>query len=142
MGIVYAIRCRETGEVYVGSTKLTLNKRMSVHYSHNCVSKQIMERGNYIVEILEEVEDVEQLRWRELHYVDTLDKCINIRKPIVSENYKSEYNKQYAKDNADVIKARHNHWSSEKITCECGRQVRRGDISSHRKTLIHLNLIP
>ena len=48
-----------------------------------------------------------------------------------------ERDKEYRTNNIDKIKARVN----EKITCECGCKIRRGDIAAHKKTQKHINLM-
>jgi hypothetical protein len=55
MARVYAIICYDTGEIYIGSTKLEMNKRMKVHKREEnlCLSKQIINRGEYDVIVLE-----------------------------------------------------------------------------------------
>ena len=55
MARVYAIICYDTGEIYVGSTKLQMNKRMDAHKREDnlCLSKQIINRGEYDVIVLE-----------------------------------------------------------------------------------------
>jgi len=45
--------------------------------------------------------------------------------------------KEYYINNEDKIKAN----ASEKITCECGCEIRRDDIARHKKSQKHLNLI-
>jgi len=53
--IIYKIVCNITGEVYYGHTTLTLEKRLFYHKkpSNPCRSKQIIERGNYRIDLLE-----------------------------------------------------------------------------------------
>jgi len=49
------------------------------------------------------------------------------------KEYHKEYYKEYYNENKDKIK--------QKITCECGCIIRKGDISSHKKTNKHINIM-
>ena len=55
-GKIYQIVCNITGEVYIGSTKAYLTDRMSKHLNennmHDCVSKRIIDRGDYTHQVL------------------------------------------------------------------------------------------
>ena len=66
-GTVYSIICNETGEVYVGTTAIGMNQRISGHISNckrydegkqqaNCSSFDIIRRGNYKITVLEHLE--------------------------------------------------------------------------------------
>ena len=69
--IIYEIVCNQTGERYIGSTKLKLNKRMWGHRrkSNTTISKQIIIRGDYQVNI---IEDGDFGKEREQYYIETL----------------------------------------------------------------------
>ena len=72
--IIYEIVCNITGERYIGSTKQKLNKRMTSHRDKKrkckCSSKQIINRGDYQVNILEEGDFNKDER--EQYYMDSL----------------------------------------------------------------------
>ncbi len=53
--MIYEILCNVTGERYVGSTILTLKKRMYLHVSERskCCSRQIIDRGSYKASVIE-----------------------------------------------------------------------------------------
>ena len=66
--------------------------------------------------------------------------------------YKQQYNKQYRDDNKETIqqykqqyynnnKEKINKKKAEKIHCECGCTSTRANLSTHRKTKKHINLI-
>jgi len=89
--IIYEIVCNISGERYIGSTKNTLNKRMWHHIynatykgSRNVTSKQIILRGDYQANILEEG-DFDRHE-REQYYIQTLEN-INDRNAC-GRNYK------------------------------------------------------
>ncbi len=81
---IYCIECLETGEKYIGSTKKKyLSQRISHHRYDKifCVSRHIIERGNWKYYLLEEV-DESQRYIREQYYMDITDKCINKQRAI------------------------------------------------------------
>jgi len=107
-GIVYFIKCLETDEVYIGSTKGKLQIRMNCHKSHTeCKSRQIIERGNYFYDTLEVVEDDKDILIREQHYMDTMKNCINAHRayttPEQKLEYDREYSRQYYQENSDKL---------------------------------------
>jgi hypothetical protein len=57
-GQIYKITCNITGEIYVGSTILTLENRLSRHKyfngPRNCTSIQIIARNDYTMELIED----------------------------------------------------------------------------------------
>lgn len=93
--IIYQIVCNITGDRYIGSTKNSLNKRMSQHLGNTkrkTYAEQIFSRGNYQVSILEEG-DFDR-KEREQYYIDTLP---NINVNDVNRNRASDtiqYQKQ------------------------------------------------
>jgi hypothetical protein len=124
-GVIYKLICNETNEVYFGSTTQKINERVSDHKAkckawkagkyHYFTSFQIIERGNYKYELVEEVvyEDKKQLETRERYYIENND-CINKVIPTRSiKEYRqankdaiNEYNKAYHQANKDAINAR------------------------------------
>ena len=106
MGIIYFIKCKDTGEVYIGSTKRKLNRRMSYHKCHrnNCKSKEIIERGNYHYDTLEVVEDDKDILIRENYYIKTMKNCINEIKAYQSPEERKEYMKEWKKENKEQIR--------------------------------------
>jgi hypothetical protein len=73
IGNIYAIVCNETGEIYIGSTSKSIQYRLSQHKSSNnkCSSKQIIERNNYKLQLLESsVYDTKaEILSREKHWI-------------------------------------------------------------------------
>jgi group I intron endonuclease len=151
MASIYGIRCLSTGEVYIGST-IDFKKRQRDHKapSNGCISKQIIERGNYEFYIIEEC-DVEQKLIRERFHIENTD-CINKRVPLrtkkeYKDSHKEEikeyrnlhkderkyYDKHRYQLNKEQIKQKH----SEIINCECGCKITKGRLSTHRKSTKH-----
>lgn len=73
---IYKLVCNITSDVYIGHTTMTLEKRLTIHKapSNPCCSKQIIERGDYRIELLE-------------HYP-----CINKKEAHVRERWFIEHN--------------------------------------------------
>ena len=105
MGLIYEIVCNETGDRYIGSTKQTLPQRMANHrqkkYS-SCVSKSIIDRNNFVVNILETVEN-EILRKIEQEWIVKVN-CINNRKAFNTPEHIKEYHRQYSLTNNSIIR--------------------------------------
>ena len=103
--LIYAIECLTTNEIYIGSTKLKINKRLDSHRSasNQCVSKSIIERGNYKVNILEEIScnSKKELLVKEREYFEKLN-CIN--KCVPTNIYSGESQKKYRETHKELLK--------------------------------------
>ena len=80
---IYKIICNITGEIYYGSTYQTLSKRLKGHVSdtkhiRQCISKQIILRGDYNIALVEDYPCLykKELREREGYY-QLNNPCIN-----------------------------------------------------------------
>lgn len=120
-GKIYRIVCNETGEQYIGSTTQSLALRIAQHRNYSktprdqCNSKQIIDRGNYAIVLIEECpcENKEQLERRERHFIETMD-CVNryvptrTRKEYYQDNYESiaEQRRKYEEDNRQRLTER------------------------------------
>jgi hypothetical protein len=114
-GKIYKIVCNKTGLVYIGSTCLTLCKRLYKHKQHYkewlnkkyCYvsSFKIIENNDYDIILIEEYpcDNKMLLRQRERYWIDNID-CVNIVKSFVSIEEKKENNKIYNDNNKDIIK--------------------------------------
>lgn len=91
-GKIYRLVCNTTGKVYIGSTCDSLNSRLWYHRKdwnmyqrglfHYITSYEIIRRGNYVIELLEDhpCTDRKILRERENHYMKLAGKnCVNKR---------------------------------------------------------------
>lgn len=99
--MIYEIVCNETGERYIGSTfEKTVARRMVYHRSstNNCMSKQIIGRGNYSYGLLEkvDVETRDELRMKERYWYDKLQN-INHFRPFITKEEELEHNQEYKK---------------------------------------------
>lgn len=95
IGRIYKITTPHTNKCYIGSTRRTITQRFNGHKEKNniCSSKELIELGDSIIELLEEVQDINnlQLRILEQKYIDT-NNCINIKNAIYN---KLEYDREY-----------------------------------------------
>jgi predicted GIY-YIG superfamily endonuclease len=124
---IYCITCNITGEVYFGSTE-DMEARMRNHKNHrNCSSKQIIDRGDYKVEVLEEHDyTLTETREREDFYYQNFE-CVNKIRPAVPGRTKKESGKEYREANREILKKKTKEYREankeklkEKMTCECG----------------------
>jgi len=129
MGYIYIIKCNITGDYYIGST-CNVASRIMGHRScsNKTASRDIIERGNYSVDILEEIEEGLDMRFKEQEHIDRLmsDKLVNRQRAM-----RSEY------ENA-LIQYESNKCMCE---CECGTHIRRNHMSRHRRSAKHNNLM-
>jgi len=125
MGYIYIIKCNITGEYYIGSTR-NLAKRMKGHrcHSNKTASRAIIERDNYNVEVLEEIDEGVDLSYREQEYMESMrgDGMLNRISAV-----RSEY--EYALD--------HYERNRQPRECECGLFIRANHLARHRGTNIH-----
>lgn len=85
---VYFIKAENSDEIYIGSTTMSLQNRLSRHKNPNSTTtaSKLLQYGNLSISLLETVERKEELRRRELDYIniykDQGHTVINKYKPI------------------------------------------------------------
>jgi hypothetical protein len=125
-GKIYKIVCNITNEIYIGSTTEELKRRLAKHKQpkRSQISRQIIERGNYKIELIKDYpcNSRWELEEEERKYI-LENKCINKSIP------------------HRTIQEINNQKKLDKITCECGATVRRDSIYQHRKTMKHIKLM-
>ena len=114
---IYKIIDNTNDNVYIGQTRRTLNQRLREHKnSQNCSSRDIIENGDYRIELIEQTND----KSRERYWVEN-NECINKNIPgrtdkewreDNTEKIK-EYNKEYHEDNKDHLANYHKEWREE-----------------------------
>jgi len=116
MGIVYIIECNITGEVYIGSTMISLEQRYKQHrYRYECSSRSIIERGNHMVRALEVVdtEDKTQLRIREQYWLNQYE-SVNQKKAYATSEERIEMmrgcQRNYLKNNREKLAKKTSAW--------------------------------
>ena len=93
-GKIYQIVCNITGETYIGSTCSSLEHRLIQHRhkrTRMCTSNQILDRGNYYIELLETYpcESKTELELKETEYQKNIT-CIN---KVLARRSPQEYRK-------------------------------------------------
>lgn len=103
VGYIYKISCNQTGECYIGSTfNPEQRKRHHRMPSNPCSSKQIIERGDYSFDIIEELDVATnfELICKESEYIKNTANCINTRKnAFMTPKEKSQYIMKYRREN-------------------------------------------
>jgi hypothetical protein len=107
MALIYSIKCNTTNKTYIGSTKLSLEKRMYAHENlcgrwkegraNFCSSYPLIETNDYESSILEHC-TLEDKRDRESHWIKITENCVN-------KNIPNRSMKQWYLDNKDRWKA-------------------------------------
>lgn len=149
---VYMITDTNETMRYIGSTKQTLSQRMTVHRSNYrrwkenktqnyCASFSLFDTcgiNNCQILLLHEMEgdSKDAIRIIEHHYISETE-CVNKRGAYRSEeqlrNYQLNYQPKYRAENREKLNA----YARTKITCECGREITRGALATHRHTSRH-----
>jgi len=150
-GKIYRIVCEETGLQYIGSTCSTLVKRLSGHKRNKrCACKDFINPKIFLIEDYP-CDRKDQLLMRERFHMENVD-CINMRKPIVSNQETTErrrissldyyhnnkektleYRKKYREEHVEYKSLK----ASQKIICECGSIVARSSLTRHKKNKKH-----
>lgn len=137
-GKIYAIKSKNTEDIYIGSTTTTLTKRLSQHKrsSKYATSKDIIKCGDYYIELLEKYpcENRKQLQLKEGEYIRN-NKCVN--KMVCGRTHK-EYVKGWYEKNKQNVLARHTEYKKVRVACDiCGKEMRRDSIMRHKK-IVHI----
>jgi len=155
---VYKIYSLLGDKCYIGSTKLSLNERFCIHKSE--YKKWKIDKNNdkimcyYLfdeyhienccIELIEEVNDIEQLRIREQFWIDNTENTVNKNKayvPIELQKEKEKIRKiEYYKNNVEKWQKRYknniehiNKIKRVQIQCECGNILTKQCLKRHKK---------
>ena len=144
----YKIVCDDLPNfVYVGSTKAFANRKY--YHKSDCnnengkkynlkIYKTIRDNGgwdNFRMVCIHQ-EDVDNKRHAEQieeNYRVELNANLNTNRAFLSPEQEKEYFKEYRENNRDFI--------SQKITCECGCEIRRSDLARHKRSKKHIKLM-
>ena len=139
-------------DCYIGSTTQTLKARLDTHIrNRGCYSRIILDRKKFTMELIEEVETNDRFK-REQYWIDSLSTLSQRVCYFESEEARIKNIKKYKEDNREHILETKKHYydinkqkiferKSEKINCECGKIIARGNKARHSKTLKHLAYI-
>mgnify|MGYP003661812610 CR=1 FL=1 len=129
-GKIYKIVCNITSEVYYGSTRETLNRRLAKHIRNNsCICRNIIERGDYKIELVKDYpcNNQYELEEEEGKYIRE-NECINITIPHRTK-------KEWYQDNKEKILEKQKEKILEKVKCECGVISTKKHLSRHQKSM-------
>jgi len=156
---VYKITCNKTGQIYYGSTELTVERRLEIHKKDYksylggtkkgyCSSYEIIKNNDYEIELLEECDDKIHMRDRENFYIDNFS-CLNIhnagvlgrtQKEWYKDNRKEilERCKKYGKEYYQANKKKILQKSKETYNCPCGStDIRKFNKARHETSKKH-----
>jgi predicted GIY-YIG superfamily endonuclease len=140
-GYIYVIKSESAGLAYYGSTKKTLDKRLSAHRSDKrayekkkkiyCTSFVVLEHEDHKIELMVEVEVSTKKELHELEgfYIEN-NHCVNNNTP---GRTREEITRAYREANRDEINKKH--------TCECGGKYTHTHKARHFKTPNHINFV-
>lgn len=141
---IYIIKSNKTDKVYVGSTTLKLKNRLS---NHRCEYKkgnrylssfEIIKYDDNYIELIKEFpcNNRDELEKEEGYYIKTLN---SVNKNICGRNklekkimLRNSWKKYYKKNKKKVL-----NYKKQKIYCECGSEISRRHIATHRKSNRH-----
>lgn len=160
-GKIYGVHCNITGDDYIGSTILSLHRRLKKH-EYEIISLQrgtrtsicsifdIIGRGDYEIYLIEDYpcSSETELVEREVFYQNSIP-CVNLRRA------KVEYNDEYWKEHYQRHKDKNKQWADEhkeewveyyknhnknwyeknkyKVKCECGWEGMKYSLNQHKR---------
>jgi len=102
LGKIYKLVSNNTGKQYIGSScqkKLCSRLTGHVNKSNKCISREIIEDGNYEIILIENFpcDSKDELHKRERYYIENLD-CINKVIPTRTKKEYNETNKEHMRE--------------------------------------------
>jgi hypothetical protein len=181
---IYKLVSDHTDKIYIGSTVQPLYKRKAGHkqsytlfkknkYSY-ITSYELIELGEIDIILIENVkcESKEELHAKERYYIElNKEKCVNMVIPTRTNKEwyddNKEYNKNYYKNNIEIIKEKHNEYyennkeilktnmkeyrlnnkeiisekSKEQFNCECGGKFIKSNKIRHLNSKKHFDFL-
>ena len=158
---IYKIYNTINDDIYVGSTTQKLCERMRDH--RYCINNQkkkdrplyqaFREHGieHFFIELIEKCpcNDKDELRKKEGDRIRQLKPYLNMNiagrtcKEYHNDNREhiKEHKKQYHEHNKEYFKEYSKAHNGEKITCECGCMIARGQLRRHQRSKKHIELM-
>ena len=139
MGSIYKLT--DGDKCYYGSTTRDIKERLMAHkcINNRCSSKQL-NRDNLTIELVEELEDVAQLKCREAWFIEN-NECVNMYIPYRTTEEKISRSRVNQKKWYNINKTKCNNERRTKITCVCGAEINRNSMGKHQRSKIHINLM-
>ena len=166
-GKIYSIRSHQTDQVYIGSTCLTLTKRLYKHrngfkmYKKNgknyMTSYEILKYPDHYIELIEACPcntkgELERREGQLIRATECVNKYIPGRTRAEYRQDNKQQQKQYYQDNAEVIKQQRKQYrqdnaevikqrQQQKYTCECSGKYTYCHKPQHFKTKQHRQFV-
>jgi protease II len=152
LGKIYKIQHREKADLfYIGSTAMTLQERLRNHKKKKKKTKKqiiykiIEEEGweNFDMILIKDFtcNSKRELEMEEQRCIDAFNPTLNTQRAYRTEEYTREYYKNKKKEYYELNKEELRKKQEIIMTCECGREIKKGHIARHRKTKIHIDLM-
>jgi len=158
-GKIYAIKCNDTDDVYIGSTINILEKRLDGHKKNmkrynegKCgytSSFEIIKYDNAYIELLEAYPCYSKMELcrKEGEYIQNME-CVNKCRPCITDEEKKEYGKEYYEANTEKVLQRQKGYyeankeqvlqrQKQKYTCRCGSNIRIDGKIEHERSKKH-----
>jgi len=145
---IYRLVCNTNNLTYYGSTTQPLSKRL---HQHKCKIKQKIKScknfdpNNIQIFLVEnyKCDNKEQLIKKEREYIEKYE-CVNLNIP-------GREKKEYYEDKKEHIKDNVSKWRNENkeriktnninIVCDCGAEIKKYEMSRHKKSKKHMKLV-
>tara|TARA_R110002126_G_scaffold248973_1_gene391897 strand:- start:23 stop:538 length:516 start_codon:yes stop_codon:yes gene_type:complete len=135
-------------ELFPCNLKIELHKREGALIREmDCVNKNIAGQTNGEYHKIYAIKNPDLIKKIAKDYRDRNMEKLRLRSQLYREQNRSEVNKKKRESWSKNKEAHKTDYQKninklkQKITCECGRAVRKGDISHHRKSKIHARLL-
>ena len=93
---IYKIADNTTDDVYIGITKNRLCQRVASHkYNRRTTATQILDRGDYEIELIEETDD----KTRERYWIENTENTVNKNIPCRTKEESQLFQRNYSKEN-------------------------------------------
>ena len=153
-GKIYMITTENSNDIYIGSTILTLTKRLQIHESEYrtgkyCSSQEILKHGNYKILLVKKFacNSLFELETEETKIQKSLI-CVNKHLARLTDDEKRQNQRKYRIENKESKKQYNNKYRIEnkdrltkKINCVCGSHFQRCHKSQHYKSIKHINFL-
>lgn len=156
--IIYKFKCNDLNitDEYYGSTCHFINRKWQHKadcYNPNCEKynqkKYLFIRANggwdnwQMIEVEKyPCKDKNEARARENYHIELNQSKLNMIKAFLSEEVKKEnlddYQKEYRENHKEVNKQYQKEYQKIRITCSCGKEIGKSEITKHIKTKFHL----
>ena len=123
---IYNIVDNTNNNIYIGKTKVNINKRINNHLSSMkneklyCSSEIVLKNNNYTIKIIEDNLSEEDALHREIYYIQNTPNCINkmkydFDKKEYDKKKRGNYYEEYRQNNKDKISQRKKIWYEKKV---------------------------